>query len=180
MTNKSTSLLIIILLICFSSKGQQQANLTAFVKLPVSAISTIDEIDTLSKILITKFLITANDNKSISHKEIQSFFEDFKSSDENTENNIYPAKLVKDQLTIQYIEYSTSYGFVGHGADSVFNQSELVALVFIPAFDIFHKGKGVNTICFKVSFRVYTESAIDSDKDYKREEKLMEVKMLDL
>ena len=175
-----STILFLLLLTSLTSQGQRQADLNKFVKISDNAGGAIDEIDTLTQILTTKFLKVANDIKTKTHKDIQDFFWTYKLGSENKEINFYPKTLKKEHLTIQYIDYSTNHGFVGQAADSAFNQSELTALILIPAFDIFHKGEGVSTICFKATLRVYTESAINSDNDYKREEKLTELKMIKL
>ena len=63
--------------------------------------------------------------------------------------------------------------------DSVFNSSKLTALILIPAFDNLHKGQAVNTICFKATLEIYSEANINSKKDYKREEKIVDLKKID-
>lgn len=178
MTSKLTFLLLFGLtyLTCL---GQRQADLTKFVKTAAVAGGAISDIDTLSEILRNKFIIIANDSSSKTHKDIQNFFEDYKTSEENKEYNIYPKKIGKQNVTVQYIDYSTNYGWVGQTMDSVFNSSTLTALVFIPAFDEFHKGQSVNTICFKATLEIYSETKLDSKKDYKREENITDLKMVD-
>ncbi len=178
MRTKPTIILILILtsLTCLA---QRQADLYKFVKIPDNAAGLKSEIDSLSKIVSTKFIDIANDTKSTTHKDIQSFFDDYKESEENAEFNIYPKTIKKEHLTIQFIDYSYNHGWVGQAADSVFNNSRLTVLIIIPAFDNLHKGQAVNTICFKLTLDIYTESNMKTDKDYKREEKIIELKKID-
>jgi hypothetical protein len=178
MKTKPTIILLFILtsLTCLA---QRQADLRKFVKIPDNAAGPISEIDSISKTLTNKFIAIANDSKSTTHKDIQSFFEDYKQNEENTEYNIYPKTIKKEHLTIQFTDYSDNHGWVGQAADSVFNTSRLTVLIFIPAIDNLHKGKAVNTICFKMTYEIYTESNMKTDKDYKKVEKIIELKKID-
>jgi hypothetical protein len=178
MRTKPTIILLLILtsLTCLA---QRQADLKKFVKIPDNATIARSEIDSMSKIASTKFIGIANDIKSTTHKDIQSFFDDYKLNHENTEHNIYPKTIKKEHLTIQFINYSDNHGRVGQAADSVFNTSRLTVLIFIPAFDNLHKGQAVNTICFEMTLEIYRESNMKTDKDYKRDEKIIVLKKMD-
>lgn len=179
MRTKSTFILLFILT-SVTCLAQRHADLRNFAKIPDNAIGPISEIDSISKILTNKFIAIANDSKSATHKDIQSFFDDYRLSDENVEFNVYPKTIKKEHFTIQFIDYSDNHDWVGQAADSVFNKSKLTVLILIPAFDNLHKGQAVNTICFKVTLEIYTESNMQTDKDYKREEKITEIKRIDL
>jgi hypothetical protein len=174
------TIILLLILTSLNCLAQQQADLKKFVKISDNATGTISEIDSICKVLTTKFIAIANDLKSTTHKDIQSFFDDYRQSDENTEFNIYPKTIKKEHLTIQFIDYSDNHGWVGQASDSVFNSSTLTVLIFIPAFDNLGKGEAVNNICFKMTLEIYTESNMKTDKDYKREEKITEIKKVNL
>lgn len=167
---------ILFLLIDITSSAQKQLNLKKFVKMQDKASGTIADIGVISKILTTKFIAIANDTNAIIHEDIQSFFDDYKLNEDNVENNIYPIIMNKEHLSIQPIDYSNNYGWVGQGADSTFNDSRLTALIIIPAFDNIHKGEIVNTIIFKMTMVLYTESDMKTNKEYKRQERIVELK----
>lgn len=169
------TIIFLFFMVNITCLAQRETNLTNFVKNEENASGSISEIDSISKILINKFIIIANDSNTETHKDIRSFFEDYKQSDENTEANIYPAVIRKEHLTMQFIDYSNNYGWVAQRADSVYNTSRLSVLIFIPAFDNFHKGLAINTICFKMTFEIYTESNMETGKEYKKEEKIIEL-----
>jgi hypothetical protein len=179
MRNQST-LILLFILSSLNCLAQRQADLRQFTKIPDNAIGAISEIDSISKMLTNKFIAIANDNKSATHKDIQSYFDNYRLNDENVEFNVYPKTIKKEHFTIQVIDYSDNHGWVGQAADSVFNKSELTVLIIIPAFDNIHKGQAVNTICFKVTLSIYTESNMQTNKVYKREEKITELKKVDL
>ena len=162
------------------SLNQGQADLTKFVKIKDNSSGAISEIDSLSNILLDKFVVVANDSQSITHKKIQDFFNLYRLEDNNSEDFIYPTIIKKEHLTIQYVNYSSSYGFIGREADSVFNSTELTSLIIIPLFERHHKGESVDCICFKVTFDIYEESNMKLKKDYKHEEKISEIKEINL
>lgn len=178
MKTKSTILLLLILasLSCFA---QQEADLKKFVKIPDLAEGAIYEIDSISLILVSIFIDSANNHNSTIHKDIQSFFDDFKLAKENNRDNVYPTILKSEHLSSQFLDYSNNYGWVGQTADSVFNTSRLTILLAIPAFDNFHKGQAVNTICFKMAVDMYTESDLKTDKVYKRNLNIIELKKIE-
>ncbi|MEO6832575.1 MAG: hypothetical protein ABI378_08975 [Chitinophagaceae bacterium] len=165
---------------CFSTFGQKQADLTKFVRNAAVANVAISDIDNLTQILRNRFVVIANDTTTEVHKNIQIFFEGYKISSDNREYNVYPKEINKKNVTIQYIDYATNYGWVGETKDSVFNSSTLIALIFIPAFDQVHKGQVINTICFKATLEIYSEGKLDSKKDYKRKEKIVALEMIEL
>jgi len=162
------------------SLNQGQADLTKFVKIKDNSSGAISEIDSLSKILLDKFVVVANDSLSLTHKKIQDFFNDYRLDDNNSEDFIYPSIIKKEHLTIQYVNYSSNYGFIGSDADSVFNSIELTSLIIIPLFERHHKGESVDCICFKVKFDIYEESNMKLNKNYKHEEKISEIKEINL
>lgn len=176
----NSAIILILVLTSLTGLAQRQADLTKFVKVVDMAFGPISEIDSISEILTNKFIFIANDTKTETHKDIQYFFESYKISADNVEYNIYPTTIRKEHLTIQYFDYSDSYGWIGQTADSVFHSSTLTSLIFIPVFENIHKGQNINTICFKVTLQIYTEAKLNSDKDYKREEKIIELRKNDL
>jgi len=178
---KIISIIIILLfLLNQRSSAQRQADLTKFVKIPDAASGVIEDIDSVSSVLERKFVEKANDSGSVTHQEIQSFFRDYKQDGQNVENNNYPETITQTDLGIQFIDYASNYGWVGHAADSVFNTSRLTALIVIPAFDNLRKGQVVNTISFKMTVTLYTESDLNTHKIYKRQERVLELKQLSL
>lgn len=177
---KKILIIFLFILTRITCLAQRQADLKKFVKIQDNAVGQIFKIDSISKILTTKFIAIANDSKSTTHKEIQSFFDDYKQNDENTKYNIYPETIKKEHLTIQFIDYTDNHGWVGQATDSVFNKSRLIILIFIPALENLHKGLAVNTICFKMTYEIYTESNVKTEKHYKNEEKIIELKKINL
>ena len=149
-----------------------QADLTKFVKVPDMAAGPISELESISNIMIDKFVNLANDEKSEPHKEIQSFFNDYKINHENVEHNIYPEIIEKEHLTIHYLEYFSNHGFVGQSDEKIFNAKSLTLLITIPAIDNFRKGQGISTLTFKMLLEINTESNLKTNKEINREEKI--------
>jgi len=174
------AILLLGISISLASLAQRQSDLTKFVKISDNAAGAISQIDSLSQMLAKRFIGIANNVHSETHREIQSFFKKFKGTKENDSHHVYPEILNKSHLTIQYINYSYHYGWAGQGVDSVFNTSTLTALILIPAFDIFNKGAGVNTICFKVTLELYSEGETKSNKNYKNKEKIVAIKQIEI
>ncbi|MFI5221395.1 MAG: hypothetical protein ACHQK8_03645 [Bacteroidia bacterium] len=163
-----------------STTSNNNLDSTKSFKITDEGFRDVEEIDTLRQILIKKFLVIANNSKSNTHHEIEEFFDDMNIEDGGQVQDNSPEILSKEKLSFQCLDYSFNYGWVGEGADSVFNSSELTALILIPASNEVHKGNVVNTICFKVRLDIYTESGIDAKTDYKREEKIVLLKKIDL
>lgn len=138
------------------------------------------QIDTLVQIMTNEFITIANDENSKTHKQIQSVFEDYKLNNQNAEYNYYPEVIKPEHLTIQYVDYSMNYGWIGQAADSVYNVERLTALIFIPAFDNVHKGQVLNTMCFKMTIEVYEEANMLSNENYRIDRKIIELEKIEI
>lgn len=169
---------LIFVFVSITMNAQIQTNLTNFVKVKDIALATNAEIDTLCGKIAEKFLIISNNNKSEIYSTIQDFFNDYIQNSENEEANIYPKVLKKKHLTVQFLNYENSYGWIGKGVDSVSNTSRLTALILIPAFDNIHKVQIVNTICFKAVFETISKTNLISQKDFMYSEKFVELKRI--
>ena len=177
------NIIVFILFFCSTTQvslAQRKADLNQFAKNKDIAAGPISDIDSLSKILTKKFIHIANDTTTKTHKDIQDFFESYRGNPIDTQNYIYPKNIQAKHLTIQFLNYTYAYGFVGETMDSAFNSTVLDALVLIPAFDDFHKGTAVNTLCFKVTLEMYSEGNLTTNKDYKREDKITKIKLIDM
>lgn len=190
MKSHITILVLILLTACTSKNNREQKSanskipqhqsiLKNYVRNSEVANVISSEIDSLKEKMADRFLSLANDTSSQIQKEIQLFFDDFKTK-ENLDHYVYPIKLEEKHLYIQQVNFTSNYGWIGTKADSAFYSQELTALIIIPGIENLRKGQSVNSICFKMTIDFYSERNLRTEKAYHEEEKIIELRQLKL
>ena len=186
---KKTLLLYFFFFVIGDAKSQTKANLKNVIKSEADAKQSQKNIDELAEILTTRFLAKANSKNDKINKQIQTYFYDYKNS-QNGEQYIYPTILKKINLSSLVLNQDVSWGLIPNAKDSTlldgFGNSTLDAIISIPIMDRFNKGYSMNTISFNckltqnVSYseKYNNELPIEKLPSYKKKI-ILEIKMVD-
>lgn len=107
---------------------------------------------------VNKFILVANDTKSVLHKTIQGEFANSMQTD-RLASYVYPKKIKKNNLTVQFLDWTEVHGLYGN--DSAWSTETFTAIVFIPLMIEEQKGNSINNLCFKTELEISSLDKLD-------------------